>query len=275
MNNIKVYLVCIAKQENLYIKEFCDHYKHIGIDKIILYDNNELDGERFEGVINDYIESRFVDVKNYRGIHTPYKGKFLQDYVYFEAYKKYSNECDWFCFFDIDEFLILDKKYNNIKEFLFDNIFNDFDAIKLIWKNFDDNNLITYENKSLFERFTKICNNNDKQVKTIIRSNKDIGAINCHGKTLKEISFCNSEGKKSTYLNERHGNYINNFSYNNAYLNHYRLKTIDEFINTKMKRGDMAGEAAKQKCTFDFFFKYNEKTPEKLAYLKSLGIDYE
>ena len=143
MNNSKVYLVCIAKQENLYIKEFVEHYKQLNIDKIILYDNNDTNGERFEDVINNYIQNEFVEVINVRGITGKYYGKFLQDYVYLEAYNKYSNECDWICFFDIDEFLMLDEKYHSIQEFLYDEIFNDCDGIRVCWKNFNDNNLIT------------------------------------------------------------------------------------------------------------------------------------
>ena len=125
------------------------------IDKIILYDNNDTNGERFEDVINNYIQNEFVEVINVRGITGKYYGKFLQDYVYLEAYNKYSNECDWICFFDIDEFLMLDEKYHSIQEFLSDEIFNDCDGIRVCWKNFNDNNLITVNdnNYSCINRF--------------------------------------------------------------------------------------------------------------------------
>lgn len=275
MNNIKVYLVCIAKQENLYIKEFVNHYKLLGINKIILYDNNDFDGERFEDVINDQINSKFVEVINVRGITGKYHNKFLQDYVYLEAYNRYGNECDWICFFDIDEFLMLDEKYHSIQDFLSDEIFNEYDSIKIVWKLFDDNNNIQYEDKPLIERFTNISFKNDNEVKSIIRTNLCIRAINCHGKTIPLLKCCNTNGKPIVYLNERHGNIINLPSYKNACLNHYRLKTLDEFLNVRCKRGDMGGDAAKQKLTLDYFFTFNKKTPEKLAYLKSIGIDYE
>ena len=50
----KIILCTIAKMENLYIREFIEHYKMIGVDKIIIFDNNNKDGERFEDKINDY-----------------------------------------------------------------------------------------------------------------------------------------------------------------------------------------------------------------------------
>ena len=53
--------------ENLYIKEFITHYRNYGVNKIFIYDNNDINGERFEDVINEHIESGFVEVINVRG----------------------------------------------------------------------------------------------------------------------------------------------------------------------------------------------------------------
>ena len=64
---INVCLCSPAKKENLYLKEFVEHYKTYKVDKIFLYDNNDLDGEYFEDVINNYILSGFVEIINFRG----------------------------------------------------------------------------------------------------------------------------------------------------------------------------------------------------------------
>ena len=63
----KVLLCCIGKMENNYIREYVEHYKSIGFDNICLYDNNDPDGEHFEDVIGDYIDSGFVILKDVRG----------------------------------------------------------------------------------------------------------------------------------------------------------------------------------------------------------------
>ena len=68
LNNIKVCLCTLGKNENKYIKEFVEYYKKYGVDKIILNDNNDINGERFEKVIGDYINQGFVEIKNWRGI---------------------------------------------------------------------------------------------------------------------------------------------------------------------------------------------------------------
>ena len=65
-NKVRVCLCVIAKDENLYVREFVQHYKQIGYDNIFLYDNNKKDGEHFEEVINDYIENGFVKIIDFR-----------------------------------------------------------------------------------------------------------------------------------------------------------------------------------------------------------------
>ena len=45
----------IGRKENLYAKEFVDYYIKLGIKKIIIYDDNEINGEKFEDVLKQYI----------------------------------------------------------------------------------------------------------------------------------------------------------------------------------------------------------------------------
>ena len=55
-----VLLCTIGKSENLYIKEYTEYYKKIGVKKIYLYDNNEINGENFKNAIQEEIDSGFV-----------------------------------------------------------------------------------------------------------------------------------------------------------------------------------------------------------------------
>ena len=70
-NKYRVCLCTVGKLENNYIKDFVIHYKKYGIDKIFLYDNNDINGERFEEVIYEYIKNQFVKLFNYRGKVNP------------------------------------------------------------------------------------------------------------------------------------------------------------------------------------------------------------
>ena len=109
--NTKVCICTLGKRENMYIKEFADHYKALGIDKIFLYDNNDIDDESFENVLSEYIKDGFIEIFNYRGkVHPQLK-------IYEDCYNKNKKIYDWFIFFDTDEFIHLDN-YWNIKDFL-------------------------------------------------------------------------------------------------------------------------------------------------------------
>ena len=109
INNINETRVCICtlgKNENRYIKEFLNHYKELGVDKIFLYDNNDKgnNSESFENEISEFIKEDFVEIINYRGKVHPqfqiyrkcyqknnqkYDGKFKQDVVVVVHHKLY------------------------------------------------------------------------------------------------------------------------------------------------------------------------------------------
>ena len=83
-SNLSVGLCVIAKKENLYAKEYVNHYKKLGYEHIYIYDNNDSNDEKFEDVIKDEINSGFVTIINIRGMS---KG---QCYAYNDCYEKYN-----------------------------------------------------------------------------------------------------------------------------------------------------------------------------------------
>ena len=68
---MKVCICTIGKKENLYVREYVDYYKKLGIDKIFIYDNNNKSDEKFDLVIKDYIENGFVEIVDIRGKEAP------------------------------------------------------------------------------------------------------------------------------------------------------------------------------------------------------------
>ena len=283
---LNVALCAIAKNENLYIREWVEYYKNLGIDKIFIYDNNDINGEHFEEVIDDYINSDYVSIIDFRGRirsnESDKDGLCMQGVAYKDCLDSYWTVFDFICFFDIDEFLCIDKKYKSLEEFL--NDFIDYDGIKVQWRCYGDNNQILYENKPVLERFKHKKNYNfNKRTKTILRckdySNYDLKFC-AHGPLNRNLNTVNLLKMISTnpYMDATN----NGIPYENlpVYLDHFYSKSTDEFFRRKYKQTSAVTGINKTR-NFDLnflikqYFDTNEKTEEKINYINSFKDNYK
>ena len=253
--NLKVCLCSPGKEENKYIKEFVAYYKNYGVDKIYLYDNNNINGEHFEEVIDDFIKSGFVEIINFRG-----KNRALYDMMN-DCYKKNYMKYDWLIFYEIDEYIHLKNK--TIKTFLNDKCFRRCQIIKLNWILHTDNNLIYYDKRTLKERFPLKEKKDEKKkmVKSILKGGIPNIKINCVHRLNLKLRSCNGYGKriKSKTILFQKGDY------ENFYIDHYSSKSTEEFVN-KMLKGDVLYSKDNILQRLKTYFEYNEITKEKIDY---------
>ena len=274
ISKLKVCVCTLGKEENRYIKEFVEHYRNYGVDKIYLYDNNDIDGEKFEDVIDYYIKIKFVEIIDWRGI----KGNSTYYGIMDSCYQAYHDQYDWLIFYEIDEFLYL-KNHKNVKSFLIDNKFNNCGTIQLNWVHMSDNNLLFYENKTLDERFpkkgknviegkkNKIC-----YVKSIIRGHLTNISITNNHILSKKVKACDGFGKKSEV--KRITNTKPDYKYN--YIKHYYGKSVQEFVE-KIIRGDLLRGNNQEivEWAIEKYFYINEISSEKIQYIQGkLGSNY-
>ena len=267
IESLKVCICTIAKWENRYIREYVQHYKKYGVDKIFLYDNNDINGEKFEEVINDYIKSGYVEVLNWRGKLTP-QMEFLND-----CYHKNSNNYDWLILYDLDEFIHL-YNYTNIKLFLNQDKFKNCQEIFLNLVCHTDNNLLHYENKPLYKRFPKTVPKTRfagqlLSMKTIIRGHiKGVKIKSMHRGDYR-LKTCNNRGVYEKLYG--HSTYNSDQKY--YYIDHYITKSTDEFIR-KIKRGGVYNNATYYLIKrANSYFSINEITKEKEEILeKAFGF---
>lgn len=279
---MKVALICCGRLENRYAVEWVEYYKQLGIDHIYIADNNYDGEEYFEDVLQQYLNEQFITILNYRNVEK------VQKVAYTEIYNQISKDYDWICIFDFDEFLTFTKD-KNIKEYLSRDCFKYKDQILINWLSYTDNNLIYDDGRPCLERFTELLDPNicvrnkfekeNKIVKQILRSNiKDI-EINTHISDCEGLfeKTCNNIG--DSIPDENKHILFQNVNHDLAYLRHYVTKTIEEYINLKIRRG--GGDITKDEFNryygdygLKLFFEYNKVTPEKLEFLKSKGIKY-
>ena len=57
-----------------------------------------------------------------------------------------------------------------------------------------------------------------------------------------------------------------------VFINHFMTKTLSEFVTQKLNRGDAVKKD--RKIDLSYYFEINEPTPEKIEYLKKIGVPY-
>jgi hypothetical protein len=246
--------------ENKYIREWIEHYKMINVDNIIIYDNNDIDGEKITDVIDDYIKSGYVIVEDCRCKEN------YQCIAYINCFNKYRSIYDWICYFDCDEFLETD----DIKKFLNNNIFNEFVCIRIPWKMYTDSNIVEVNDDFSIKRFKEY--HKHRGCKSIVNTKYNIGNnMTPHGPL--NVKACDPDGNLCQTKDLFMCDSIIDKNYQ-IWLNHYMLKTIDEYIHYKQKRlyPDQSKESAKAKLTIKRFFIFNELTEDKIDYLKKQSI---
>jgi len=234
------FLICaIIKNENLYLREWIDYHLNLGFEKIILYDNNDVNGEVPNMIVQDYINKNVVEVINYRGFKTNDKFWGVQSAAYNDCLQKYKNTDNWIAFIDVDEFIFLEK-HKKI-QYLFENSkYNNYESVVISWLNYGDNGQLYYENKPVLERFTTVAKefpyiegyNYNTLVKSITKStdNTSFGYANAH---CASTNCCNSLGNHVAMDNLC--NKLGSHFSENIYIKHFYTKSLTEFLYRKIQ----------------------------------------
>ena len=264
-SKLKILLCAVAKDENKYILEFIHYYRNMNFSKIIIYDNNEINGENFLDILKNYIEINFVKIINIRGFQRPQKKAY--DHCY--KYNKYNYE--WIAFFDIDEFLFL-FNYTFINDFLSSNVFYNCQSIIINWKYYGDNDKLYYEPKPLRERFIKPVNITEEIMKNeyIYSAAKSIVRGGLHliwghfPHYFKNIVNCRPNGNILE-------NYLSPPDYSKAYIKHYTTKSTEEFIE-RLNKGDVYYKFDTFYLNYkikEYYFLFNKINKKKIELIKN------
>jgi hypothetical protein len=209
---MKIVLVCIAKEEDNYIKEWVDYHLKLGFHKIFIYENNWRCAIEFD--------PNFV-------VKIPFDGEKKQLTAYQNFINHHRVHYDWAAFFDVDEFLVL-KKHKSILDLIIE--FKDENYLAVNWVFFGDNNLNRVENGnySVLSRFTKRQIGVNKHIKSIMNLKNKFSFADPHH--VGKFKWVDPSGNRNSGpFNENGNDHV-------LQLNHYFTKTKDEF-KLKSKRG--------------------------------------
>ena len=218
----------MGKKENLYVSEFVEYYFNLGFDHLFIYDDNDPNDEKISNAIGSKYKDNITIYENIKKNNINRKDEAFND-----CYIKNPNEYDWFAMFDMDEYLYIVD--GNIKDYLTNNIFDKSDFIRNHWVSTNDNNLVHYENRSLFDRF-KAPYFKDNTIKSIIRGNITDLKYWMHSPMIspkRNVSYLNNEEKFDREFKSE-GN--KNINVDKAFTVHFRYRSTEEFF-AKYKRG--------------------------------------
>ena len=265
MNNV---ICAIARNENIYINEWVKHHLKIGFNHIYLYDNNN----KTDPFVGDFIDKDLLDkvtIIDYRE-RRDYK---LQLIAYQNCYDTY--DFDWCFYIDIDEFLV---GVDDVNEWLSRDYLKDKEQIKVKINLFGDDDCIERDMSiPVMDFFKKIINGKNEHVavplnKCLVRGHvKDVSICSCHfaghSGWLNPLITCTPNGQlceKGAY--DMHIDPPDSYEGETIFLNHYQTKTLKEFLDQKY--GLVWVLMPFSKRGIEYYWYYNDKTPEKLAYIE-------
>ena len=230
-------VVAILKDEGHYLKEWLDYHLLAGVNHFYLYDNDSTDNQA--EVAAPYVKAGLVDY-----IHFP--GKVMQMPAYNDAVKKFKFHCRYMAFIDLDEF-IYPKSLRSIVEVVDEILLQNLNAagLKINWQCFGSNGHDKADySRGVLERFTRRAPNawflgtlerveeGNIFVKFIANPRRVDYISDPHSASYLESFYDITENGKK-FL----GGVVYPVNTEKIVVNHYYLKSREEFMIKKMPRG--------------------------------------
>lgn len=171
-------LVCMFREEDLYLKEFLDYYIIQGVDHFYLYDNeNPVSTMK---ILEPYIKNNYVTLVAWpdnildnipenerRSKWNDYKNLSTQNLAFEHFTKNFKNKYRWVIKCDIDEFIYPNENYKSIRSVIRKNFNEDtVKGIRIPRTNFGSSGHIKKPEGLVIENFT-LCEKSTDNSKSI------------------------------------------------------------------------------------------------------------
>ena len=223
-------IVSIMKNAAPYVKEWLDYHLLAGVDHFYIYDNESEDN--FKEILQPYIDAGIVT-------YIFYPGRRVMMQAFNDAIDNFKYFCRYIAFVDDDEF-ILPKDNRSIAEvtdeILFDKV--RMGGLEISWVMYGSNGLKTAEiNRGVLERFTRRAPREEESVKTIV----DPRRVNFMWTPHFAVYFDQFVGIRQSDLDGLPN--VNFKIADKIVMNHYPLKSLEEFLRRKKGTDANFGDA--------------------------------
>lgn len=237
--------------------EWIAYHRVVGVNGFIIADNGSNDGSR--AFLAGLEKLGIVTVLDFPDV----EGQKPQLPAYERILRSCSEDIDLLAFIDADEFLVpLNPEQNlatNLNEWFSD---TSVSAVALNWANFGSNGELFAEEGLVTERFTQRAPqkfNANKNFKSIVRPNCANYFNNPHHADLRYGRYIDTLGN-DLVSHPKHGNGVSEeVVWNGVRVNHYVVKSLEEFLLGKHLRGSAAtAKRVKHKA----YFKAHDRNDE-------------
>lgn len=234
----------IFKDEALYIKEWIEHNRLVGIEHFFLYNNFSTD--HYQEILKPYIKDDIVTL-----IDWPVdKGQFP---AYEHFWINYRQCSQWVTFIDLDEFFC--PYYDlNISDWL--DKYKNYPSVIVYWKMFGTSGKVYHDPLQLVTQQYTICwDRMDSIGKVIINTNWEFTEIYHHTINAKCVFFGRivtvpSIDEFGHFMKWSIDRYIPENKDFTIQLNHYWSKSYESYRVGKIERGDVNNHIR----NYDLFF---------------------
>ncbi len=247
---MKLFIAAIIKNELDALLEWIAYHRVVGVSGFIIADNGSNDGSRY--LLNKFEKLGIVKVINFPTID----GQKPQLPAYEHILSSCSAEVDLLAFIDADEFLLPLVPDQSIASSLTE-WFSDpsVSAVAMNWSNFGSNGELFAEAGLVTERFTQRAPQKfhaNHNFKSIVRPNSTKKFNNPHHADLHQGRYIDVLGK-DLVLHPKYGNGVSaEVLWNGIRVNHYVVKSLEEFLLGKHLRGSAAtANRVKHKAYFN------------------------
>lgn len=249
----KISICAIFRDEGAILKEWIEYHKIIGVEHFYLYNN--LSEDNYKEVLAPYIEQGLVTLINW-----PHQRSQMEAYQ--NCVDVYKSESKWIGFIDLDEFVVPNKQYNTVYDFL-EQFNSNRPMVIIYWRYFgssgkidrDRNNLVTEDFTLCYYKYANIGKffyNTDYSYSP--KEKYTIGLMHHRWGAYKKLNLppVNVFDKLCIW-----GKHKVPSAEMPIQINHYLLKSYNEYKEKKAKRGGGIHELQKGYHDDEYFFKHD------------------
>lgn len=237
-------VVSIFKNEYDYILEWIAYHQLAGVDSFFIADNISDDGS-----------SQLLEALDYLGVinrlHFPRVGDTgPQVLAYNHILRQYGSEVDLLGFIDADEFLVSTNDLSLKENLLSFASIEDAGALALNWRNYGSSGRKLSGEGLVIDRFLNASKKDhiaNRHIKTVLKPSM-VQRMNIHECILKSGRYYS--GDLSPTIFEKGGSFepkTKDVIYDRVRINHYVVKSRQEHMMNKARKGSAAGSAGRHK----------------------------